>query len=221
MMKKFILLGALYVAIPLSAQAESSSARADIGVHASTLGLGASFAMPVTENISGRLSLSKYDYKYQTIDDQVKYDATLKLESVAALADWHLFSGVTHLTAGLIYNNNGINMTATPNGGSYTINGVSYTAAQVGTLNAAINFNKVAPYLGFGWSGRASKTGFSFKSDIGVMFQGSPKSTLTATGAAANPALAGNVAAAQAKLDADMQSYKFYPVISVGLAYAF
>lgn len=184
-MKRLILLGALCVAIPHSAQADSSSASVAFDVHASTLGFGVGFAIPVTENISGRLSLSKYNYAFQNTSDQIKFDSTLKLESVAALADWHLFSGYTHLTAGLIYNNNSFDMNATPTGGSYTINGHTYTTSEVGTLNANVTFNKVAPYLGFGWSGRAGKTGFSFKSDIGVMFQGSPKSSMTASGAAA------------------------------------
>lgn len=220
-MKRFILLGALWVAMPLSAQAESSSASVDIDAHASTLGFGVGFAVPVTENISGRLSLSKYNYTFQNTSDQIKYDSTLKLESVAAVADWHLFSGITHLTAGLIYNNNNFDMSGTPTGGNYTINGKTYTTSQVGSLNAAVTFNKLAPYLGFGWSGHAGKTGFSFKSDIGVMYQGSPKSTLTASNPNNDPTLAADVAAAQAKLDADMDSYKLYPVISVGVAYAF
>ena len=214
-MKRFLLLGALCFAIPLSAQADSSSAHVDIDVHASTLGFGVGFAIPVTENVSGRLSLSKYNYSFQNTSDQIKYDSTLKLESVAALADWHVFSGYTHLTAGLIYNNNGFDMNGTPVGGSYTINGQQYSAAQVGTLNANVTFNKIAPYLGLGWSGRASKTGFSFKSDIGVMFQGAPKATLSASNPTNNAALAADVAAQQAKLDADMENYKLYPVISV------
>lgn len=207
--------------MPLSAQAESSKAHVDIDVHASTLGFGVGFAIPVTENVSGRLSLSKFNYAFQTTSDQINYDSTWKLESVAALADWHVFSGITHLTAGLIYNNNEFDMNATPAGGSYTINGQTYTASQVGTLNANITFNKVAPYLGFGWSGHPRKTGFSFKSDIGVMFQGSPKSSMSASGAAAGSPLAADVAAAQAKLDSDLEKFKLYPVISVGMAYAF
>lgn len=220
-MKIFILLGALCFAMPLSAQAESAKAHAAIDVHASSLGFGVGFAIPVTENVSGRLSLSKYNYSFQTTSDQIKFDSTWKLESAAALADWHLFSGLTHLTAGLIYNNNSFDMNATPTGGSYTINGQTYTTSEVGTLNANITFNKISPYLGFGWSGRASKTGFSFKSDIGVMFQGSPKSSMTASGAAAGSQLAADVAAAQTKLDADLDKFKLYPVISVGVAYAF
>lgn len=219
-MKKIILLFTLGFFLPLSAQAQSTGATVDIDVHASTLGLGAGFSVPYTENISARLNLNKYSYTYQTTSDNVKYDASLKLENIGLLADWHLFSGVTHLTGGVIFNNNEISMIATPVG-NYIFNGMSYTPLQVGTATATVTFDKVAPYLGIGWSGRASKTGFSFKSDIGVMYQGSPKAKLTATGAAGDPALAADLAAAEKKMNADLAGYNIWPVISVGIGYAF
>lgn len=223
-MKKFILLAALCVALPLSAHAGSSDAVVDVDIHASTLGFGAGFAIPVTENLSGRLSLNKFNYSYQTTSDNNNYDSTLKLESIAALADWHPFSGITHLTAGVIINNNEFNMTATPTNGCFTINNTNYCTTagptQITSLKANIAFNKLAPYLGFGWSGRASKTGFSFKSDIGIMFQGAPKSTLSATGTGASLA-ATDLAASQVQLDKDMSGFTIYPVISFGIGYAF
>ena len=220
-MKIIFLFFTLGLLLPLSAQAESTGATVDIDVHASTLGLGAGFAIPISENTAARLNLNKYTYTNQTTSDNVKYDASVKLESIGLLADWHLFSGVTHLTGGIIYNNNEISMTATPSGANYIFNGQSYNPSLVGTATATVTFNKVAPYLGIGWSGRASKTGFSFKSDIGVMYQGSPKAKLTATGAAANPALAADLAAAERTMNADLESFKIWPVISVGLGYAF
>jgi len=219
-MKKINYLFALFLAVPFSALADSAGAKVDIDVHASTLGLGAGFAIPISDNFAGRVNLNKYTYTTSFTSDSINYDASIKLESIGLLADWHLFSGVTHLTAGAIYNNNEFNMTATPVG-NYVFNGVSYPASTVGTASASVTFNKVAPYLGLGWSGRASKTGFSFKSDIGVMYQGSPKAKLTATNPLGNAQLAADVAAAEAKMNTDLESYKLWPVISVGLGYAF
>lgn len=219
-MKKFILIVSI-IALPFTVLAKSSYAGVDIDVHASTLGLGAGFAVPISDNFAGRVNLNKYTYATSFTSDNVKYDGSLKLESIGLLADWHLFSGVTHLTGGLIYNNNEFGMTATPVGDKYTFNGVQYDPAVVGTATATVTFNKVAPYLGIGWSGRASKSGFSFKSDIGVMYQDSPKAKLTATGAAASPLLAADLAAAERKMNAELEGYKIWPVISVGLGYAF
>ncbi len=217
-MRNIILLGSALTLLPLAAHAES--ARVDIDLHASSIGAGVGFSLPLSENVAARISLSKLNYTFQTNQDQINYDATFKLGSVAALADWHVFGGYTHLTAGIIFNNNDFTMTAVPVGSTFTINGTTYLTSQISSLNANVTFNKVAPYIGFGWSGRASKTGFSFKSDIGVMFIGSPKSELSVTGSAASAA-ANDVAAAQAQLDQDLAKIKLYPVVSLGIGYAF
>lgn len=220
-MKKHILLGAILSAFPIAALADSG-ASVDIDLHASTIGHGIGFAIPLSENVAGRVSLSKLNYSFTTTQDQLNYDASFKLGSVAALADWHVFGGFTHLTAGIIFNNNDFTMQATPVGSSFTIDGATYNTTQVSSLNATVTFNKVAPYIGFGWSGRASKTGWSFKSDIGVMFIGTPKSELSITGSLANDAtVRSHVANAQSKLDQDLESIKLYPVISLGIGYAF
>jgi hypothetical protein len=220
-MKKLILVVILFFAIPFGVQAAAIDTKADIDLHVSTLGLGIGVAVPFSETLSGRLSLNKYTYSYQSTSSGTQFDGNLKLESMAALADWHLFNGVTHLTAGLIYNNNSIDMTATAVGGNITVNNQTYTSSQVGSLTTEITFNKMAPYLGFGWSGRSSKKGLSFNSDFGIMFQGAPTTKMTASGAAADPALAADVAAAQTQLDSDLQSFNRWLVISIGLAYAF
>ena len=121
---------------------------------------------------------------------------------------------MTHLTAGL-GNNNKVDLTS--HSVSYTINGNVHI---LGTMNSTEwTFNKVAPYLGFGWSGQAKNSGFSFKSDFGVLFQGKPKATLTTTGASA-PSGA-DLAKAQSDLDDSLKNFKYYPVISFGIGYAF
>jgi hypothetical protein len=141
----------------------------------------------------------------------VNYNGKLKLSSADLLFDWHLFNGVTHLTAGLVYNNNKVDLTSV---GTYSINGISHT----GTLNSTVTFNKVAPYLGFGWSGQPKKSGLSFKTDFGVLFQGKPKSTVSST----DPAVtAADLATAQAELDDKLKDFRYYPVISFGIGYAF
>lgn len=212
-MKKALLLSSVLIMLPVSAFA--NPATIDIDVHVSTLGYGAAISKSFSDNVSARLSFNQYNRSYtkstSDANSSVDYAGDLKLGSVAALADWHMFSGYTHLTAGLIYNNNEFTMNSV---GTYTLNGVSHT----GALNASVTFNKVAPYLGIGWSGRSSKTGFSFKSDIGVMFQGKPKSTLTTTDATVS---ASDLATEQANMDESLNSFRYYPVISVGLGYAF
>lgn len=204
-MKKHILLAAVMAAFSAPA-----FAGADIEAHVSTLGygLGMGFQAPDSSVVT-RLGFNQFNRTYTTTSGSVNYDGKLKLSSADLLLDWHLFSGVTHLTAGLVYNNNKVELNSV---GNYTINGTTYS----GTLNSSVTFKKVAPYLGFGWSGQARNKGLSFKSDFGVLFQGTPRSTVTATGVSA-----ADLATAQADLDESLKNFKYYPVISFGIGYAF
>jgi len=206
-MKKRILMAAVMAAFSAPAFAGS-----DVEMHVSTLGygLGIGFQAPDSSVVT-RVGFNQFNKTYTTTSNSVNYEGKLKLSSADLLFDWHLFNGVTHLTAGLAYNNNKVDLTSV---GNYTINGTTYT----GTMNSTVTFNKVAPYLGFGWSGQAKKKGLSFKTDFGVLFQGKPKSTVSST----NPAVTANdLATAQAELDDKLKDFRYYPVISFGIGYAF
>jgi hypothetical protein len=211
-MKKQILFAAVMAAISVPAVAGPG-----IDVHVSTLGYGGDLAFQVTDSVVARVGLNKFKKSLNTTSSNLNYTGDLKLSSFGLLADWHLFSGVTHLTAGLMGNGNKLELAATATGGNYTINGNTYSAAQVGTLTTTVEFNKTAPYLGFGWSGQAKNSGFSFNSDFGIMFQGSPKATIATTGSGG----AAMTADAQTQLNEDLKNYKYYPVISIGIGYAF
>ncbi|OIR15490.1 hypothetical protein GALL_38120 [mine drainage metagenome] len=214
-MKKQILFAAVMAAISAPA-----FAGADVEAHVSTLGLGLGMGFQATDTIVARIGFNEFNKNFSTSSGTLNYDGKLKLSSLDALLDWHLFGGATHLTAGIMSNNNKFNLTATPSGGFYMINGTQYSASQVGTLNGDVSFNSVAPYLGFGWNSQPKNKGLEFKSDIGIMFQGSPKATLSYTGTQTS-AISSQVAAEQANLNDKLKNYKYYPVISFGIGYAF
>ena len=214
-MKKQILFAAVMAAISAPA-----FAGADVEAHVSTLGLGLSMGFQATDTIVARIGFNEFNKNFSTSSGTLNYDGKFKLSSLDALLDWHLFGGATHLTAGIMSNNNKFNLTATPGANGYTINNQTFTASQVGTLNGDVSFNSVAPYLGFGWNSQPKNKGLEFKSDIGIMFQGSPKATLSYTGTQSS-AISSQMAAEQASLNDKLKNYKYYPVISFGIGYAF
>ena len=149
----------------------------------------------------------------------------LKLQTVSLLGDWFPFANNFRISAGAVLNGNKFRLKGLPTGGNFTINGTTYPTSQVGSLDAAVDFNKAAPYFGIGY-GRAMKSGLSLIFDAGVMFQGSPKSKVDVTcGPLAPPAQCAqaqsDTQAEQSRLDESLHSFKYYPVISLGLAYTF
>jgi hypothetical protein len=124
-----------------------------------------------------------------------------------------------------MFNGNKFALNGKPSGSGYVINGTFYPAAQVGSFDAAVDFNKAAPYFGIGY-GRPINSGLSLIFDLGVMSQGSPRSKIDVTcGAGVSGArcaqLQSDAKAEESQLDESLHSFKYYPVISLGLAYTF
>ena len=118
--------------------------------------------------------------------------------------------------------NNYINAIAVPQQ-SYTINGQTFTASEVGTLSGHITFNSWAPYLGVGLNTLGSEDrGLGVELGLGVFYQGSPSTALQANGPISQlPDLQTAVLAEQQHLDDQWNSYKYYPVVNLGLVFRF
>ncbi len=197
-----------------------------LGLRAGTLGIGVEVAHAFTQNLGVRLGANGFKYttsdNYQSID----YDAKLKLATGQLLFDWFPFANNFRISAGGMYNANKLTLNGKPSSsGTFTINGNTYSSANVDSLDGKVDFRKAAPYLGLGY-GRPIGKGFSFSGDLGVLFQGSARSSLNVTCSASTPAAAcdqirSDVATEQAKLDDDTRKYRFYPVVSIGFAYTF
>ena len=197
-----------------------------LGLRVGTLGGGIELAHAFTETLGFRLAANGLNYNTTETYESVNYDAKLKLATGQLLLDWFPFSNNFRISAGAMYNGNKLTLDGIPSpGGTFTINGISYPTSEVSALNGTVGFKTAAPYVGLGY-GRPVGKGLLFTADFGVLFQGSPQSTLTATCAAGTPALTcsqiqSSVAAEQAQLNDDMSKYQYYPVLSIGLAYVF
>src|SRR5512142_1826554 len=106
MMKKKILLAATMAAFSAPVCA------AEIDARLSTLGYGLGMAFQTTDSVVTRVGFNQFNKTYTKTSGSVNYSGDLKLSSADLLADWHLFGGITHLTAGLLYNNNKVDLTS-------------------------------------------------------------------------------------------------------------
>src|SRR5712691_734478 len=224
MMRKLFVTAAVLslLAFPGVAPADTS-----LGVRAGTLGGGVELSHAFSQRTGVRLNIDGYNRTQSSTQDNIQYDMKLKLHTGSLLGDWYPFAGNFRISAGAMFNGNKLTLKGQPTSGSYTINGVTYTTAQVGSFDATVDFKKGAPYFGIGY-GRPINSGLSLIFDLGVMFQGTPKSKIDATcgpaapqGSLACTQVQSDAQAEQSRLDDSLHSFKYYPVISLGLAYTF
>lgn len=215
------ILAVALVLLPALARADGS-----VGVRAGTLGLGLEFSYPISQRLGVRLNADSYNYTRTLNQSDIDYDAKATLKTGSLLLDWYPFANNFRISAGPMYNGNKLGLKGKPDAnGNFTINGVTYSTAQVSDLEGQVDFKKYVPYAGIGY-GRPIGRGLSLTFDLGVVFQQSPQATLTATcGPALNAAecttLQGNVAAQQQTANDDLKSFRYYPVVTLGLAYTF
>ena len=138
-------------------------------------------ATPINDSFQLRLNVNGAKYSRTEKEEDIEYDADLKFGNAGLLVDYFPFESVGfHLTAGAYYNANKIEAAGQPTNGTFTIDDVDYQAAEIGSLNADLDFDKFAPYIGLGWGNDSRSEGFGFSLDIGALV-GKPKIDLAVT----------------------------------------
>ncbi|MHB1587875.1 MAG: hypothetical protein ACYCRH_08160 [Acidiferrobacteraceae bacterium] len=222
-------IGGLVVALSLSLVAAPARARTiGLTADAGTMGFGLNVGTQLIQNtLDLRTGYTHFGLSrsgtYNKSGTTLPYSGHVGLGGIPILLDWFPFHGAFRLTAGVFDNQAEVNANATPAPGSTVqINGDTYTASQVGTLTGRIDYRKMSPYLGLGWGNLAPRGhGFVYNVDLGVLFTGSPQVSLNASNPGNNATLASDVAAAQATAQSDANKVSVWPMLQVGLGYAF
>ena len=221
-MKKIILITGLTLLITVSkfyAQGSDYHLGFRIAPRISTLGAGLEVAKGFTPNFGVRAGFNYFTYGYDATESDVSYDLDLELKNFAILADWHPFEGAFRLSGGILLNGNGLTGLAKPTA-PVAIGNADYDLTSV---NLDISYNSVAPYFGLGWDttfGDDDNWGFAF--DLGLIYSGSPDATLNVSGPdEANPLLADDLNRERQELQNDLDTLKWWPVVSAGLVYQF
>ncbi|MET0029521.1 MAG: hypothetical protein ABW101_17970 [Candidatus Thiodiazotropha sp.] len=201
------------ICLPLSVLAEGTVVSARLG----SLGLSVEGGFGLTEQFSTRLGINRYQYDTTERVDGNKYDLDLDWQSISLFADWHPFDVPLRFTAGFLRNSNEIQ--GETGASSITIGDTLYR--DVG-LKADVDFRTFAPYLGLGWeSGLFRERGWGFNVDLGVMYQGTGRVNLTATGMGADLVDPNDLAREEERFEEDLEDYRYYPVFSFGVSYKF
>jgi hypothetical protein len=194
------------------------------GLKASTLGAGAEVTLSLTSELNLRSGLYAFSYNASTHKSGIPIAYDLKLRSLPVLLDWFPLDDGSgfRISSGIILNNNKYLANAEP-ADSYDIGGVVYQADQVGKMNGDVTFSTIAPYVGIGWGNPfTAESRLSFSFDLGIAFQGKPDVSMVADGpVAADPAFQENLRQEENDIKNEIDIFKYYPVISAGIAYRF
>ena len=217
------------------ANAAEGAGSVQVGVHGSTLGLGVNAGLDVSETFAARALISSWGLDYEEAESGNEYKGDLDLQSIGLVTDWHPFAGGFRMTGGVFLNNNEVSAVA--RGEDLDIGGNSYG----GQFDMLLDFERLSPYFGAGWtSGPIGDPGFSFSVDAGLLFQRSPRlsgsgtiggctfsistggdATVGGCSTSFAAILKADLESEHADLSNDLEGFKWYPVLSIGVSYRF
>ena len=202
-----------------------SNTRADgvaIGGTIGTLGPGLEATAFLSERMNFRAAGNYLPFHYKTTQSEIDYDADLTLATARAMLDVHPFKNHFRITGGLVYNRNELDLDATPAEPKIVGNTI-YFPEQIGTISGQVKFRPLAPYLGIGYGDAVEGTRkLCFIFDLGLMFQGTPKVSLSANGTLAeDPTFQDNLATEEDEVQDVADAFTFYPVLAFGMSYQF
>jgi hypothetical protein len=198
----------------------------NMGLKVGTLGYGLDVSTPINDNLSARFNINGFSYNDNQDKDGNNYDGTLDLMTMGALLDYYPFTTNFRLSTGVYYNDNKFTGKAIPAQQSITIGDTTYQNTVVESLDASISFNSFSPYLGIGWGNDAHDAGWGFTFDVGAMYHGTPQGDLNVNYAPNVTDTIKNevnteLVKEQKNVQDDLNAFKFYPVVAIGVNYTF
>jgi hypothetical protein len=212
--------------------------RIGIGVKVSTLGAGIEVGTPLAGKFNLRTGFNMIRYSRPITDNGIHYDGQLQFQSAEAHLDWFLFGGF-HISPGILfYNGNQVTAIASvPGGQTFSVGGTTYESdpATPVTGTGKLNFVKVSPSIMLGIGNLIPRNGrhYSFLFEVGGAYQGSARVALNLAGnvcdtsgincraGSSDPTVQANIQSQQLKIQNDINPYRFFPVISLGVGFNF
>jgi hypothetical protein len=232
-MYRSICITCLFLLLSPHAAALDFGVGAKVGVN----GVGVDLSLGLTENVNLRVSASQIDLEGEeetvTVGDSGA-DGDLDLEvdfdygANGIFLDWHLFGGGFRVSAGMFKNNGAAKGSAALQDAIIVDSENLDPSDFAGDINAEVNLgDSYQPYLGLGWGrGAGGDGGLSFSLDVGVAL------LETNVDYDANVNVNGTNALNQADLDRrlkalekdtedELDDYELWPVVALGINYAF
>ena len=190
-----------------------------VAPHVGTLGLGADFGVAVHDRVTLRVGGGVFPSDIDLTISDIKFTVDLPSPQFVGFVDFFLAGGF-RVSGGVMFSSDDLDVAGVFTG-TVDIGNTTYPGADVGSLTGTIVNNDISPYLGIGW-GNIARGRIGFIIDLGVAFQGQPDVTFTADGPISQtPSFQADLDREVAAAEDDLNLFKYYPVVSVGLSFGF
>jgi hypothetical protein len=198
-----------------------TSGETAFGIRASTQGAGIEVSRKLGKSTALRVGLNYTNIDFTSNQAGIEYQADFEFKSANLFLDYYPRNGPFRLTGGLVIDQNKASVTALP-GLSYTIGDITFTEAEVGTLEGSVSFSDVTPYVGIGIGNPFRGGKWTFTLEAGAYLI-NPQAVLTSTGGTLSndPALLAEIEREVTDLNNDMDSLPVWPVIGFTLSRRF
>lgn len=191
-----------------------------VGPYVGTTGIGGSLGVQLPNDFTFRLQSGSGAIGFNGNASGIPYQGAYHAVDASALLDYNFRNSPFKLTTGLVLDDNHVDFNS--NQGSYKINGMTYSSAQVGSVNGNATWRRLSPYFGTGLDTTPrSHSGFGFVMDAGAFYQGSPNVTLVTSKTPTDPFFKANLESARQDFASRVNRLHVYPVVSVGTSYRF
>lgn len=225
-MKPLILLAvaALGATPAIAEPAGPAAGRFSLGLGVGTNGgvLEAAYAVNRYVDVRAQGAGIGFDADFKSSD--VKYRGKLRHFTGGADVDLHPFANPLLVVGGFVSGERKVRVKADPSEtATVKINGVSFPVSQVISLNGEADLGSTAPFAGLGFDNTFTHAGrWGVRAVAGVIFGQDPKVRLNASGPfAADPIVVAAVGREEASLQHDVDGYRYYPVVQLGVTYRF
>jgi hypothetical protein len=210
------------VSVQAEPAANASGSAGGLGLTAKvgTLGIGGDLTIGLSDYLGLRFGVNGFAWNPSAEAEGHEIYSDIDWFTAEALLDVHPFGGGFRISGGGMLNKNKLKLRADVDE-PVELNDIDF---QLSDLYGEVTFNEFAPYAGIGYGNAVGADGrWHFDCDFGVMFQGKPDVSASAT--ASDPRAQRAVDLALDKELDDIRdtadNFQFYPVISVGVSFRF
>ena len=225
-MLRILFLSLTVAALAAGSAAAQTSGRFAVGAQVGTTGVCAEGQLQATPFITLRAGGDVFGYDENFDTGDIAYEGSADFNTISAFVDLHPFQNGFFVSAGGFAGDRTVEVVGRPNR-DVVIAGQVFPPARFGRLVGEADFGGGAPFVGLGYNNTFTKAGrFGFKALAGAAFGSEPTVELRREGGEALPP------AIQAQFDADrereereleqeIEDFKTFPVLQVGLTYRF